>query len=47
MTVKRIIRIHPALREGRPLWLVELVNGCNALFTASDLLSDLRSRAAH
>lgn len=44
--VKRIIRIYPALREGRPQWLVELVSGANALLTASELLSDLRQRAA-
>lgn len=44
--VKRIIRVHPALREGHPQWLVELVNGANALFTARELLNDLRQRAA-
>lgn len=44
--VKRIIRIHPALRQGHLQWLVELKNGANALFTASELLQDLRQRAA-
>lgn len=47
MTVKRIIRTHPALRGGLTQWLVELVNGENALFTASELLADLRSRKSH
>lgn len=46
VTVKRIIRIHPALRDGLTQWLVELVNGANALLTASELLQDLRQRAA-
>lgn len=46
MAVKRIIRIHPALRDGLAQWLVELVNGANALLTASELLQDLRQRAA-
>lgn len=44
--VKRIIRIHPALRDGISQWLVELVNGSTALLTARELLSDLRQRAA-